>query len=198
MEASISQVRSWLGAGWEMYWGQPPKGVYLLKEDYMADPADVDERCGEGPVVVYVAAVFDTLNVVYGRVKPGVARCPVATFTRRFPMSRVRHAVKTLVEFAVSVDRLPLFQLNPEVIRFAGLCGEYPLVCEEPQVVIQRLAERAGRRPAVVREEGRGGGGWLINELVKVLTDLMERDPSYVEVVRRVVEDPERLRECYV
>jgi hypothetical protein len=49
-----------------------------------------------------------------------------------------------------------------------------------------------------VREEGRGGGGWLINELVKVLTDLMERDPSYVEVVRRVVEDPERLRECYV
>ncbi|MGC9051991.1 MAG: hypothetical protein ACP5J3_13810, partial [Pyrobaculum sp.] len=70
MEVSISQVRSWLGAGWEMYWGPPPRGVYLLKEEYMADPADVDERCGEGPVVVYVAAVFDTLNVVYGRVKP--------------------------------------------------------------------------------------------------------------------------------
>ncbi|MGC8994386.1 MAG: hypothetical protein ACP5J0_03210, partial [Pyrobaculum sp.] len=62
----------------------------------------------------------------------------------------------------------------------------------------QRLVERAGRRSEAARGEGRGGGGWLINELVKVLADLMERDPSYVEVVRRVVEDPERLRECYV
>ncbi|MGC9051381.1 hypothetical protein [Pyrobaculum sp.] len=66
-------------------------------------------------------------------------------------MSRVRQAVKTLVEFAVSVDRLPLFQLNPEVIRFAGLCDEYSLVCEEPHVVIQRLVERAGRRSEAAR-----------------------------------------------
>jgi hypothetical protein len=197
MEASISRVRSWLGAGWEMYWGQPPRGVYLLKEEYMTDPATVDERCGEGLVVVYIAAIFDTLSLVYGRVKPGVAKCPVATFVRRFPVSRVRQAVKTLVEFAVSVDRVPLFQLNPEVIRFAGLCNEYPLICEEPSVVIQRLVERTGRRPAATRERDHGVG-WLINELVKVLTDLIERDPSYVEVVRLVVKDPERLRECYV
>lgn len=199
MEVSISHVRSWLGTGWEMYWGAPPRGVFLLREEYMADPATVEERCGggDGPVVVYIVAVFDTLNVVYGRVKPGVTRCPAATFTRRFPMSRVRHAVKTLVEFAVTVDRLPVFQLNSEVIRFAGLCDEYPLVCEEPFVVVRKLVERAVRRPAAAREESRGWG-WLINELVKVLTDLMERDSSYVEVVRRVVENPGKLRECYV
>ena len=101
-----------LGAGWRMQWGPPPNGIYLLKEVYMAEPEEVSAYCREGDlVVVYVvAALGGGLNVVYGRVKPGLFKCPVATFIRRFAKSEARHAVKTLIDFATGWTRCPSFK----------------------------------------------------------------------------------------
>ncbi|MEM4755457.1 hypothetical protein [Pyrobaculum sp.] len=197
MSAVLEQVRNRLGAGWEMYWGYPPKGVYLLKEEYLSDPSSLTRQCGrDGLVVVYIAAVAGDFAVVYGRVKPHNVGCPVATFVKEFNRSEVRTAVRALVEYATAVDKIPVFQINPEVLRFAGLCDEYPVVCEEPEAVVKRLENREPEKSersqaAASRSE------WVLGEVLRVLSDLVERDPIYVEVLKKVVENPEKLKECY-
>jgi hypothetical protein len=132
-------------------------------------------------------------------VKPGLFKCPVATFIRRFAKSEARQAVKTLIDFATGVDKVPLFQINPELIRFAGLCDEYPIICEDPVVVVSKLAatldKRQRRREA---EPPLRPQTWLLDELVRILREKMELDASFVDIVKKIIEDPERLRECYV
>lgn len=194
---TLTEVKSWLGEGWEMRWAPPPRGVSLLKEFHMADPAEVEPLCRRGEaVVVYIVASVEDLNVIYGRVKPRVTSCPTATFIRRFRWGEAAEAVKTLVEFALKVDKVPLFQINPEVVRYAGLCGEYPLLCEEPDVVVEALRRRLGRRGNTQVIQPRGDG-WALDELVKVLREKIELDAAFAEVVKKVAEDPERLRMCY-
>jgi len=202
MASVLREVETWLGEGWKMRWGLPQRGVYLLKEVYMAEPSEASSYCSgrDSFVIVYIVASLDGgLDMVYGRVKPGVFECPAATFTRRFPRAEARSAVKTLLDFATKVDKVPLFQINPEVVRFAGLCDEYPLVCEDPAVVIKRLntgvAEAKARRH--VGAPGRSGM-WLVEELARILREKLELDSGFAEVLRRVIEDPDRLRECYV
>lgn len=200
MSASVQAVKAWLGADWEMYWGPPPRGVYLLKEAYMADPGDVGEMCQgtDKPVVVYVAASAGGLWIVYGRVKPGVVDCPVATFIKEFG-GDVKKAVRTLVRFVIEVERIPAFQLNPEVLQFAGMCDEYPAVCGDPFDVVKRVVENAGgkaRRGAETRRSPESGL-WVVEELARLFRDLVGEDPSFVDVLRKVLEDPHRLRVCY-
>ena len=201
MASVLREVEARLGAGWRMQWGLPPNGIYLLKEAYMAEPEEVSAYCREGDlVVVYVvAALGGGLNVVYGRVKPGLFKCPVATFIKRFAKSEARQAVKTLIDFATGVDKVPLFQINPELIRFAGLCDEYPVVCEDPVVIVGKLAatpaKRQRRREA---EPPLRPQTWLLDELVRILREKMELEAGFVDIVKKIIEDPERLRECYV
>lgn len=198
MQQTINRVKSWLGEGWEFYWGLPPSGVYLLKEEYMVDPRTLDVKCGggDGLVIVYVVASFGSVNVVYGKVKPFITRCPTATFTRSFKRDMIKSAVKLLIEFATTADGVSIFQINPEVVRFAGLCEEYPLVCDEPAAVVKKLEERIARVPGPKRAVG--STGWALGELVRVLNDVVSRDPTFIEVIKKVAEDPERLRACYV
>ncbi|MFN7105447.1 MAG: hypothetical protein ACK4M3_02515, partial [Pyrobaculum sp.] len=155
MTSRLRQVAEFLGDGWQMYWGPPPPGgIYILKDVYMSDPGDVEAICRqEGFVVVYITAAVRNLYITYGRVRPGVFRCPAATFIRRFDSREVKIAARTLVEFVLKVERLPLFQINPEVLRFADLCQEYLHVCEEPEAVIKRLEER----PLATRQAAGGG-----------------------------------------
>lgn len=198
MQQTINRVKAWLGEGWEFYWGLPPSGVYLLKEEYMVDPGALDVKCGEGNglVIVYVVASFGPLNVVYGKVKPFLTRCPTATFTRSFKSDMIKGAVKLLIEFATVADGVSIFQINPEVVRYAGLCDDYPLVCDEPVAVVKKLEAR------ISKPSGRGrlvrGAEWAVGELIRVLNDVVNRDPGFVEVIKKVAEDPERLRACYV
>jgi len=201
MASVLREVEAWLGEGWRMRWGMPQRGVYLLKEVYMAEPSEASSYCRRDSfVVVYIVASLDGgLDVVYGRVKPGALECPAATFTRRFPRAEARSAVKTLVDFAVKVDKVPLFQVNPEVLRFAGLCDDYPLVCEDPAVVIKRLmANAADKRTHSQRGVSTASGMWLVEELARILREKLELDSGFAEVLKRVIEDPDRLRECYV
>ncbi len=202
MASVLREVEARLGEGWRMRWGMPQRGVYLLKEVYMAEPSEVSSYCRgrDSFVVVYVVASLDGgLDVVYGRVKPGALECPAATFTRRFPRAEARSAVETLIDFATRVDKVPLFQINPEVIRFAGLCDEYPLICEEPAVVIRRLtagvAEKKTRSQRVVST---ASGMWLVEELARILREKLELDGGFAEVLKRVIEEPDKLKECYV
>jgi 2-hydroxy-3-keto-5-methylthiopentenyl-1-phosphate phosphatase len=37
-----------------------------------------------------------------------------------------------------------------------------------------------------------------LEELVKILREKIELDAGFVEIVKKIVEDPERLRGCYV
>jgi len=37
-----------------------------------------------------------------------------------------------------------------------------------------------------------------LDELVRILREKMELDASFVEIVKKIIEDPERLRECNV
>lgn len=203
MAASIQAARAWLGADWDVYWGQPPRGVYLLKEAYMAEPKDGVEMCRgvDKPVVVYVAASAAGLWIVYGRVKPGVVDCPVATFIKEFG-GDVKKAVRTLARFVIEVERLPVFQLNPEVLQFAGMCDEYPAVCGDPFDVVKRVVEEAGRKTrrshgAETSHRSSGPGLWVVDELARLFRDLASEDPSFVDVLRKVLEDPQRLRVCY-
>lgn len=184
MTSRLRQVAEFLGDGWQMYWGPPPPGgIYILKDVYMSDPGDVEAICRqEGFVVVYITAAVRNLYITYGRVRPGVFRCPAATFIRRFDSREVKIAARTLVEFVLKVERLPLFQINPEVLRFADLCQEYLHVCEEPEAVIKRLEER----PLATRQAAGGG--------LAALRELTRRDPQLVELLTRV--DLEKLRAC--
>ncbi|MFN3803534.1 MAG: hypothetical protein ACK4SY_00550, partial [Pyrobaculum sp.] len=93
-------------------------------------------------------------------------------------------AARTLVEFVLKVERLPLFQINPEVLRFADLCREYLHVCEDPTAVVKKLEERPATREAGVQTAGG----------LDVLRELARRDPQLVELLTRV--DLERLRTC--
>jgi hypothetical protein len=201
MASVLTEVVARLGVGWRMQWGPPPNGVYLLKEVYMAEPEEASAYCREGDlVVVYIVAALEGgLNVVYGRVKPSLFKCPVATFIRRFAKSEARQAVKTLIDFATGVDKVPLFQINPELIRFAGLCDDYPVLCEDLVVVVNKLtaasAKRQRRREA---EQPPRPQTWLLDELARILREKMELDASFVEIVKKIIENPERLRECYV
>ena len=201
MASVLREVEARLGEGWRMQWEPPPGGVYLLKEVYMAEPEEASAYCGEGDlVVVYIVAALEGgLNVVYGRVKPGLSRCPMATFMRRFAKYEARQAVKTLIDFATGVDKVPLFQINPELIRFAGLCDEYPIVCEDPVVVVSKLVAASARQLRQREAEPPPRPQtWLLEELVKILREKIELDAGFVEIVKKIVEDPERLRGCYV
>jgi len=195
MIARVEEVAKALGEGWTLRWGETPVGgVYMLKEAYMWRPEDVEPYCKrpEKPIVIYIVVSVEGLDVVYSRVRPGPLSCPVATFVKKYRWSDVRTAVKSLVEFITRVERIPYFQLNPELLRLAGLCDEYPLVCDDPFEVIRRVAAPRGggaRRLSQPRP--------VLEELVKVLRERLEFDASFEVVVRRVVEDPERLRACY-
>lgn len=197
MKPLLKDVIDVLGEGWKMYWGLPPNGVYLLKEAYMADPEDIEHLCKSGDnIVIYIAATFGGLNIVYGRVKPRPLNCPVATFIKNFNKRDIKAAVKTLIEFALLVEKLPLFQINPEVVRFAGLCEEYPLICEDPLVIVNALKKVEARnrnKPVSVFTSQE----LVLRELVRVLRDKIEVDSKFIEVVKKVVEDPERLQICY-
>jgi hypothetical protein len=169
----------------------------------MAEPSEASAYCKrkDAFVVVYIVASIDGgLDVVYGRVKPGLMECPVATFMKRFARAEAKHAIKTIVDFATKVDKVPIFQINPEVVRFAGLCDEYPLLCEDPVVIIKRLSTGiAERRGGGERSQPRPSNQtWLLDELVRVLREKLELDPDFAEVIKRVVENPDKLRECYV
>jgi hypothetical protein len=123
----------------------------------------------------------------------------MATFMRRFAKSEARQAVKTLIDFATGVDKVPLFQINPELIRFAGLCEEYPVVCEDPVVVVSKLVAASARQLRQREAESPPRPQtWLLEELVKILREKIELDAGFVEIVKKIVEDPERLRGCYV
>lgn len=189
MASTLGQIVEYLGSGWRMHWGYPPVGgVFLLKEVYMSDPAVVSRLCGEeSAVIVYITAEVDGVYITYGRVKPGVVGCPVATFSRAFKRAEAREAVRTLVEYALRVERVPPFQINPDVLRFADLCEEYPYLCEESVEIVKRLEERVKRR--LDEREWR--------DLERAIRDLI-RDPQLAKLLRQVVENPERLRECYV
>jgi|GEM_PF-908700 hypothetical protein len=204
MASVLREVETWLGEGWRMRWEMPQRGVYLLKEVYMAEPSEASSYCRgrDSFVVVYIVASLEGgLDVVYGRVKPGVLGCPAATFTRRFSRAETKAAVRTLIDFATKVDKVPLFQINPDVIRFAGLCDEYPLICEDPAVVINRLSADAPkvRRQVEIQvkpETSAKSSLWLVEELARILRDKLELDGGFAEVLKRVIEDPDRLREC--
>ncbi|MEM1663208.1 MAG: hypothetical protein QW610_02670 [Pyrobaculum sp.] len=191
----ISQVRERLGVEWELVWRPPPPGVFLLKEEYLTKAEAVESICARGDTpVVYIVVYIGDVVVVYGRVKPAPAKCPVATFSKKFPVGKAREAVRALIDYALEVDKIPVFQLNPDVLRYADLCHLFPLVCDDPVEVISHV--KKSREVSIRRPKGQAGDVFTL--LVQVLKEKVDLDPAYLEIVKKVVEDPERLRACYV
>lgn len=193
----LERIATALGGGWRMEYTAPPPGVSVLREEYMARQEDLAELCSrdEAPVIPYIVAEVERgPTFVFGRALSVPRGCKTAVFRRRF--RRGPQAASALVEYAVKVEGVPAFQLNPLVIQFAGLCHEYPIACLEPQEAVRRLEERQRE------EEGKGPmatavpSNFLLNEVELLLRELAA-DPTFAHVLRGIAERPERLRECY-
>lgn len=190
MESLLAQISQHLGDGWHMYWGHPPSGVFVLKDVYMSDPQEVSQMCREGAVVVYITAMVGDTYVIHGRVKPGVINCPVVTFVKKYKRRDARDAVGRLIEFVLKVEKLPPFQINPEVLRFADLCWDYPYLCEEPTEVVKALEEKVDKNKHRARETSK--------ELEDLIRALVASDSRMLNLLKQVLENPEKLVECYV
>ncbi|MEM1788281.1 MAG: hypothetical protein QW085_06800, partial [Pyrobaculum sp.] len=65
---------------------------------------------------------------------------------------------------------------------------------DDPVEVISHV--KKSREVSIRRPKGQAGDVFTL--LVQVLKEKVDLDPAYLEIVKKVVEDPERLRACYV